>query len=72
MAYKAEVRTGRAPDWVANGCRFATENEARQYVTDLMYRWTQVTDTRVVECDDEVNHEWREGQSWPVITGGPI
>jgi hypothetical protein len=73
MSYKAEVLTGRSGGtWVGNGCRFATHPEACAYITDLMYRWTSVTDTRVVKCDDEVNSEWKEGRTFPVITGGPI
>jgi hypothetical protein len=46
---------------VPNGLRFATHAEAEAYVKDLAYRWTSVTDTRVVECTDPVNYRWENG-----------
>ena len=55
MAYKAEVIADRSGKWNANGLRFATKREAAVYVADLFQRWTLVTDTRVVKCDDAVN-----------------
>ena len=47
--YKAEVQTGSDPKWYGNGLTFETEAEAEAYVKDLMWRWTMVIDTRVVE-----------------------
>jgi len=72
MSYRAEVIADRSGKWVGNGCRFATHPEAAAYVADLMYRWTSVLETRVVQCDDEVNYEWRAGKAFPLITGGPV
>ena len=56
MSYKAEVQTaGDGDKWSGNGLRFATKEAAEQYVQNLMYRWTAVTDTRVVESEEPVN-----------------
>ena len=55
-SYKSEVQTAGDTSWTGNALRFATEAEAKTYVWDLMMRWTQVTDTRVVESSDPVNY----------------
>jgi hypothetical protein len=56
MSWKSEVQADSSGTWCGNALRFATEQEARTYVADLMRRWTLVTDTRVVECADPVNY----------------
>jgi hypothetical protein len=58
MSWRPEVIADRTGKWAGNAVRLATEDEAKAYVKDLMYRWMAVTDTRVVECDDEVSHKW--------------
>ena len=54
MSFKAEVIADGSGQWCSNGLRFATEQEAKIYVDDLMMRWTAVRDTRVVECGDPI------------------
>jgi hypothetical protein len=56
MSWKSEVIADKSGTWAGNGLRFATEGEAKQYVADLSMRWTLVSDTRVVECEDEVSY----------------
>jgi hypothetical protein len=55
-SYAAEVIADNSGKWVGNGLRFATEEEAQAYVTDLMMRWTAVRDTRVVPSADHPTH----------------
>lgn len=43
---------------VGDGLRFATHAEAEAYVKDLMWRWTAVLSTHVVETPDPVNYRW--------------
>jgi hypothetical protein len=63
-SFKPEVQTsGDGDAWNGNACRFATQDEALRYVDDLMFRWTRVTDTRVVESDDPVNYQWKDGRA---------
>ena len=54
MSWKAEVRVVNDEKWYGNSLRFATENAAKMYVSDLIGRWTSTTDGRVTECDDAV------------------
>ena len=54
MSWKPEVIADSSGKWAGNALRFATKEEAEKYVKDLMYRWTLVTDTRVIESDDPV------------------
>lgn len=56
MSYAPEVIADRSGKFCGNALRFATEQEAQQYVGDLMSRWTAVTDTRVVKSEDPVNY----------------
>ncbi len=55
MAWKAEVIADNSGKWCGNGLRFVTKEEAQHYVSSLMWRWTAVRDTRVIECPDETN-----------------
>lgn len=55
-SFAPEVQTaGDGEAWTGNGLRFATHEEAAVWVADLLVRWTAVTNTRVVESDDQVN-----------------
>jgi hypothetical protein len=64
MHWKPEVQTVGGNDrWSSNGLVFATEAEAKAYVSDLMWRWMQVTDTRVVDTSEPVNYRWHEGKA---------
>jgi len=56
MSYIPEVIADSTGKWIGNALRFATKAEAEAYVQDLMWRWTAVRDTRVVESADPVNY----------------
>ena len=66
MSWKPEVIADRSGQWTGNALRFATYQEARENVLDLMNRWTAVTGWRVVESDDPVNYRWVDGQTKPL------
>lgn len=61
MSWKSEVIADSTGEWVGNGLRFATKDEADAYVTDLAIRWTAVRQHRVVASDEPVNHHWEGG-----------
>ncbi len=50
--FKAEVIADDSGEWCGNGKRFETREQAETYVKDLMWRWTAVRDTRVVEIEE--------------------
>ena len=54
-SYAPEVKTVNDPEWYGNALRFKTMSEAQMWVLDLETRWTAVTDTRVVQSEDEPN-----------------
>ena len=56
MSWKPEVIADASGNWSGNACRFATKEEAEQYVLDLSMRWFAVRETRVIEVDDPVNY----------------
>jgi hypothetical protein len=61
MSFKAEVHdtTARNPDeWVSNGLRFATYDEANNYGYELLSRWYVPDKHRVVESDEPVNYRF--------------
>lgn len=62
MSWAPEVQTGNDPKWYGNALRFATEEEAKLNVQELMSRWTAVRATRVVESKDPVNYRWVDGR----------
>ena len=68
MSFKPEVIADSSGKWSGNALRFATEEEARIYVDDLMMRWTAVRDTRVVEVEDPVTARLdRDGSGWNLV-----
>jgi hypothetical protein len=66
MSYKAEVIADSSGTWCGNGLAFATEVEAQAYVQDLMWRWTAVRETRVVESQEPVSHRY-EAQTKRIV-----
>ena len=68
MSFKPEVIADSSGKWSGNALRFATEEEARIYVDDLMMRWTAVRDTRVLEVEDPVTARLdRDGSGWKLV-----
>ena len=72
MSWKPEVQTVRDGPWDGNALRFATEAEAREYVLDLMMRWSSVRDTRQIEVDEPVNYRMVNGKARPIGKDAPI
>jgi hypothetical protein len=62
MSWKSEVIADSSGKWSSNALRFATREEAEANVQGLMMHWFAVRETRVVECDDPVNHRYIEGR----------
>jgi hypothetical protein len=58
MSYAAEVIADSTGNWVGNGLRFATKEEAEAYALDLQWRWTAVRDIRVVESEEAVKNTY--------------
>lgn len=57
MSFKPEVSTDGGKTFASNALRFATREEAEASAKDLMSRWLLVTDWRVAESDDPVEHK---------------
>lgn len=64
-SWKCEVHA--EGEWVSNGLRFATEQEALNYGTDLLSRWFLPDDHRAVQSEDQPNYRWN-GSSLEEIT----
>lgn len=62
MSFAPEVSTDSTGKFAGNALRFATVEEAQEWVTDLSYRWILVRDTRVVESTDPVSHRMVDGR----------
>lgn len=65
-SFTGEVIADGSGQWAGNGLRFATEQEARESVADLMRRWWLVTDTRIVQSADPPNYRWDNGGLVPI------
>lgn len=53
MKYRVMVLAHGERDYVGNGMRFDTEQEAQDYGQKLFDRWTACDDFKVVEVDEE-------------------
>ncbi len=62
-SWKAEVIADSTGEWVGNGLRFETREEAEQYVLDLSMRWTLVRFVRTVQCEGPVNAKFKDGRT---------
>lgn len=62
QSWKPEVIADSTGQWSGNALRFATKQEAEEYVRDLMMRWMAVRETRVIESEDPVNYRWDNGR----------
>ena len=68
-SYRPMVRTGSDKDWVGNGLRFTTYEEAEQWVFDLSMRWIGVREVTVHESDDPPNYIFNEDGTMTHIEG---
>ena len=62
MSWRMVFIADNSGQWVTNGQRFATKEEAEANVADLAMRWTLVRETAVEKCDDPVNYRWIDGK----------
>jgi hypothetical protein len=65
MSWIPEVIADSSGQWVGNAVRLATKAEAEAYLSNLMWRWTLVTDTRATESADPVNYRWDSSLPYP-------
>lgn len=49
MKFKVEVIADASGEWISNGLRFDTEEQAKSYAEDLAWRWTAVRNWRVTQ-----------------------
>lgn len=61
-SFAPEVIADSSGKWSGNALRFASREEAEANVQDLYSRWTMVSQTRVVESEDEPNYQWVDGR----------
>jgi hypothetical protein len=50
--FKAEVQVVNDSKWYSNSLEFETRSEAVEYARDLLQRWTQSVDWRVIEFEN--------------------
>jgi hypothetical protein len=72
VSFKAEVIADGTGNWCGNALRFATQAEAEAYVSDLMWRWTAVRNTRVIVVNDPVTAEWKDGRLVNLKVSNPV
>ncbi len=68
MSFIGQVLVGS--EWVGNGLRFASAEQANSYASDLAMRWTSCSDFRAVESVDPVTHVWSAGRAIVDIATG--
>ena len=62
--FKAEIQVVNDSNWYSNRKEFGTRPEAVEYARDLLQRWTQSVDWRVVEIENKkVNRLSQKQQS---------
>lgn len=61
-SWAPEVVVDRSGKFYGNALRFPTKEEAEANVQDLHSRWMLVSQTRVVESEDEPNYNWVDGK----------
>jgi hypothetical protein len=66
MSWKSEVIADSSGKWCDSALRFATEQEALDYVRDLEMRWFAVRETRVVGVDEPVNYSYHNHELYKV------
>jgi hypothetical protein len=50
VSWAPEVKADDSGNWLPNGTRFATEDEAKGYVFNLSMRWLAVKESQVPDC----------------------
>ena len=62
-SWKIEVQVANDGKWYGNAVRCETKAEAEEYARDLVSRWTQSTNFRVVEVMDDVTVKMVSGKA---------
>lgn len=57
-SFAGEVIADNSGKFYGNQMRFATKQEAENYIANLMFKWTAVRETRVVKTNDPVNYRF--------------
>jgi hypothetical protein len=57
-SFAGEVIADSSGKFYGNQMRFATKQEAENYIANLMFKWTAVRETRVVKTNDPVNYRF--------------
>lgn len=70
LSWHAAVKTAGDEDWVYNGMRFATKEEADAYAKDLAWRWTAVLGVEVSQTVGLANYKWADGKAVALVEGG--
>ena len=60
-SFKEEVIADGSKEWVSNGLRFMTKDEADAYGKDLKWRWLSVREVRTVVSSDTPNYSYKDG-----------
>ncbi len=60
QSYKVGVKTPGDTTWACNQLRFATVAEAQLYGASLAFRWTAVTEWKVIPSIDPVNQPTKQ------------
>lgn len=58
MSYRVAIKTRDDVEWVHNGIRFVTQDEADDYRIDIRWRWRAITEWEVQEAQEPATHEW--------------
>lgn len=68
VSWKPGIRTKQDREWVFNGQRFHTQDEAARAASDIHSRWTAVTETTVYPSMDKPNYRWDDltGRAVPI------
>lgn len=64
MSWKMEFFADN--EWVGNGIRYATEQEAIDAGTELLSRWFVPSDSRAVGSDEPVNYKFENWHNVPL------
>ena len=65
-SFIGQVKTPGDTDWVGNGLRFGTREQAEAYVSDLAWKWSAVRETKVAQSEKEPNYVFLDGEAKPL------
>ena len=72
QSWKSEIKTPGDKDFVSNGLRFVTSEEAQKYLDSLLSRWfVTILDKRVSESTDKPNYIF-VGREIPMVSNDAV